>query len=62
MERVLLGALVLAVAVFVPTSARTAECSVLIATTPTGTTFPCTVCVEGGRPISITCTPPVAAK
>jgi len=38
-------------------SAAAAECTTIIATTPSGATFPCTVCIEGGRPISAICTP-----
>ncbi len=43
-------------------SVATAECSTVIATTPSGSTFPCTVCVEGGRPVSVICTPPIIGR
>ncbi len=43
-------------------SAAAAECTTIIASTPSGATFPCTVCVEGGRPISALCTPLVLGR
>ncbi len=61
MMRVVFGALLFAATIGIAGSAA-AECSTIIATTPTGTTFPCTVCVEGGRPISAICTPPVTGR
>jgi hypothetical protein len=61
MRRFVFGALLFAVAVGLAGSAA-AECSTIIATTPTGSSFPCTVCVEGGRPISAICTPPFIGK
>ena len=56
MKRVVWGTVLLAAALSLPGSAR-AECSTIIATTPGGATFPCTVCVENGRPTSAVCTP-----
>lgn len=56
MRRIAFGFLLVAAAIGAAGSAA-AECSVVIATTPSGATFPCTVCVEGGRPISAICTP-----
>jgi hypothetical protein len=61
MKRLLLGTILFAAAVGVPAAAR-AECTVIIASTPTGSTFPCTVCIEGGRPVSIMCTPPILGR
>jgi hypothetical protein len=42
--------------------AAAAQCTTVIATTPTGSTFPCTVCVEGGKPVSVICTPPILGR
>lgn len=43
-------------------SVAAADCTTVIATTPSGSTFPCTVCVEGGRPVSVLCTPPIIGR
>ena len=56
-KRTLVGAVVLGVSIMLGAAALAAECSTIIATTPSGATFPCTVCIEGGRPISAICTP-----
>jgi len=60
-DRYLWGAILFAALMAIPSIAR-AECSTVIASTPTGGTFPCTVCVEGGRAVSIFCTPPVTGR
>lgn len=56
MKRVVFGAMLFAATIGIAGSAA-AECSVVIASTPSGASFPCTICVEGGRPISAICTP-----
>jgi hypothetical protein len=61
MKRVVFGAMLFAATLALGGSAA-ADCSTIIATTPTGSSFPCTVCVEGGRPISAICTPPLIGK
>jgi hypothetical protein len=61
MKRAVFGAMLFAATLALGGSAA-ADCSTIIATTPTGSSFPCTVCVEGGRPISAICTPPLIGK
>ena len=61
MKRVAFGAILVAATLGIAGSAA-AECSTVIATTPSGTTFPCTICVEGGRPVSAICTPPLTGR
>ncbi len=61
MKRYVMGAILFAALVGIPAAAQ-AECSTVIATTPSGSTFPCTVCVEGGRVVSVFCTPPVTGR
>jgi len=60
-KRLVIGSILFAAALGVPAIAR-AECSAVIASTPSGGTFPCTVCIEGGRVVSIFCTPPVTGR
>lgn len=60
-KRFMVGAALFAAAWAAPAVAR-AECSTVVASTPSGTTFPCTVCIEGGRVVSIFCTPPVTPR
>lgn len=61
MKRIVFGAVLFATAIGLGGTAR-AECSTIIASTPSGATFPCTICIEGGRPISAICTPTVPGK
>ncbi len=61
MKRFVVGGILLAATIGIAGSVA-AECSVIIATTPSGSTFPCTICVEGGRPVSAICTPPAIGK
>ena len=56
-KRIVVGVFVLGVSIALTVASLAAECSTIIATTPGGSTFPCTICVEGGRPISAICTP-----
>jgi hypothetical protein len=60
--RSVVGVIVLGASIALAAASLAAECSVIIATTPTGSTFPCTICVEGGRPISALCTPPTFGR
>ena len=57
-KRMVVGVIVLGMSIALTVAALAAECSTIIASTSGGATFPCTVCVEGGRPISAMCTPP----
>ncbi len=61
MRRIVFGTVLFASAVGFGGTAW-GDCSTIIATTPSGATFPCTVCIEGGRPISAICTPPVTGR
>ncbi len=61
MKRIAFGVILFAATIGIAGSAR-AECSVIIATTPSGATFPCTICIEGGRPVSAICTPTPTGK
>jgi hypothetical protein len=56
MKRVVCGSILVLAALILPEIAR-ADCQVVIATTSSGATFPCTVCIEGGRVVSANCQP-----
>ena len=61
MKRLLVGTIVVVGMLGAPHTAR-ADCQVVIASTPSGATFPCTICIEGGRVVSALCQPPVTGR
>ncbi len=54
MRRFALGGVLFIITIGIAGSAA-AECFTIIAITPSGKTFPCTICVQDGRPTSAVC-------